>query len=237
MQGKTHRWGGLALGAGATLATVGSIDGFSAVMMTGTLMTGAALGSLIPDLDHQGSELSKKIKPLGMAVSSVCHHRGFTHTGLAWFMFTLVCAAIVTVLNLVKVDNWGTSAIIGGMFALIVVSIVKWIAKTFHINRLRRVTYGFINTLVMTGVLFVIFTLFADYMVKYLGYYFIGLSVGYLSHLLVDMLTVSGVPMLYPHSEKMYRFANLKTGEDDNWVSMILSIATVALVTLRVGLI
>lgn len=235
MQGKTHRWGGLALGAGATLATVGSVNGFSAVVMTGTLMTGAALGSLIPDLDHQGSALSKKVKPLGMVVSSVCEHRGFTHTGLAWFMFTLLCTVITIGLNFIKIDNWGTSSLVGIMFALIVTAIVKWIGKTFHIKRIRRLTYGFMNSLVMFGVLFVIFTLFADYMVKYLGYYFIGLSIGYLSHLLVDMLTVSGVPLLYPR-EGMCRIGNLKTGEDDVWVSKIFAVITIALVILRLGL-
>lgn len=237
MQGKTHRWGGLALGAGATLATVGSIDGFSAVVMTGTLMTGAALGSLIPDLDHEGSALSHKVKPLAMVVSSVCEHRGFTHTGLAWFMFTLVCAAIVTGLNFIKIDSWGTSAVVGMMFAFIVTSIVRWLGKTFHIKRIKRLTYGFMNKLIMFTVLFIIFTLFADYMVEYLGYYFIGLSVGYLSHLLVDMLTVSGVPLLYPHSNKMYRIGNLVTGEDDKWVCKILAIVTVILVIVRLSLV
>ena len=81
-----------------------------------------------------------------------------------------------------------------------------------------------------------IFTLFADYMIAYLGYYFIGLSVGYLSHLLVDMLTVSGVPLMYPR-EGMVRIGNLKTGEDDKWVCKIFVVITLALVILRLSLV
>lgn len=237
MQGKTHRWGGLALGAGATLVTVGSVDGSSAVLATGTLMTGAALGSLIPDLDHEGSALSQKVKPLGMVVSSVCKHRGFTHTGLAWFMFTLVCLVITAGLGFVKVNDWGTAGLIGLMFALIVVAIIKWLGKTFHIRYIQRVVYRPVYMASMIGLLFIVFTLFADCLVEYLGYYFIGLSIGYLSHLLVDMLTVSGVPLLYPYSEKMYRAARLTTGEDDKWVSRVLAIVTVILVAIRLTLI
>lgn len=56
---------------------------------------------------------------------------------------------------------------------------------------------------------------------------FSGVIVGYMSHLLLDMLTVSGVPLLYPLSKKTLRFARLRTGRDD-WIVTSLTLIITA---------
>lgn len=236
MQGKTHRYGGLALGAVASLATIGSIEGVDTAFFMGTFLTGSALGSLIPDLDHQHSELSKKIKPVGMLVSSVCKHRGFTHTGLCWFIVTLVCLAINFGLGKIEIGtyDWGSSFVVGIIFTSIMMSIFVGVSKVVHIRILNRIRFNKSKMAMVAIILLGLNTLFADMLVSYMGYYFIGLSVGYLSHLLVDMLTVSGVPLMYPYTNKMYRFSNLTTGEDDNWVSKILLVIFVVILLVRI---
>lgn len=235
MQGKTHRYGGLALGAVASLVTIGSIKGIDTVFFMGTFLTGCALGSLIPDLDHRHSELSKKVKPLGMVVSSVCKHRGFTHTGLACFAVTLICLFLdflVANINIGTYD-WGTSFIIGVIFTGIIMSVLVGLIKFTHIKKLNRVRFNKEKMLIVTIVVLGLTTLFADILVNYIGYYIIGIAVGYISHLLVDMLTVSGVPLMYPYTNKMYRLATLTTGEDDKWVSKILFIIFIIFTLIR----
>jgi len=57
------------------------------------------------------------------------------------------------------------------------------------------------------------------------GYYLpfaFGLIVGYASHLLLDMLTVSGIPLLYPFITRPIRLARFKTGRDDLIVSLLM---------------
>lgn len=235
MQGKTHRYGGLALGAVASLATVGSIKGIDTVFFMGAFLTGSTLGSLIPDLDHRHSELSKKVKPLGVLVSSVCKHRGFTHTGLCCFLVTLVCFLLDVIVANIKIGtyDWGTSFIVGVVFTGIIMSVFVGLVKFTHIKKLNRIRFNKEKMLMLTIVVLGLTTLFADILVNYIGYYIIGISVGYVSHLLVDMLTVSGVPLMYPYTNKMYRLATLTTGEDDKWVSKILFIVFIVFTLIR----
>lgn len=49
----------------------------------------------------------------------------------------------------------------------------------------------------------------------------IGISVGYFSHLLLDSLTISGIPLLYPLSHKGYRLAKFRTNKHEILVSVI----------------
>ena len=76
--------------------------------------------------------------------------------------------------------------------------------------------------LFLTSVLFVLPSLmltgFAGFMYTQFA---IGVSVGFLSHLILDMSTKSGVPLLYPFTRKSFRIAQLTTGKHDIFVSAI----------------
>lgn len=58
----------------------------------------------------------------------------------------------------------------------------------------------------------------------------IGISAGYISHLLLDMSTTSGVPLLHPFTKKSYRISKLKTGKHDLFVSVAFLVVTLAIV-------
>lgn len=66
-----------------------------------------------------------------------------------------------------------------------------------------------------------------------LYYAALGVSVGYLSHLLLDALTVSGIPAFKPFSDKMIRFARFKTGESDPGVQFLLIAGTIGVLYLQ----
>jgi membrane-bound metal-dependent hydrolase YbcI (DUF457 family) len=53
-------------------------------------------------------------------------------------------------------------------------------------------------------------------------YSLIGLFVGYCSHLLADMLTVEGCPILWPFTRKNIHLLPLKTKDATTWLAAIL---------------
>lgn len=59
----------------------------------------------------------------------------------------------------------------------------------------------------------------------------IGLFVGGISHIVLDSMTVKGLPLLYPFSKKKYRIANFTTGEDE----FIVRVITVGVTLIVVG--
>lgn len=85
MIGKTHLAGGLATAAGACLLAKPALG-------TGMIwLVGCAFGSLLPDIDHKGSTLGQKMKPVSAVVGVVAGHRNFFH----WFLPYLVLAVIL----------------------------------------------------------------------------------------------------------------------------------------------
>lgn len=51
--------------------------------MSAVNIAAAALGSLLPDIDHTKSAVGRRLLPLSMLVSSIFGHRGITHSLLA----------------------------------------------------------------------------------------------------------------------------------------------------------
>lgn len=77
---KTHVVGGLALGyvvfSNVSMLNVNLTESKSLLIAA----SGLAIGSLFPDIDHQNSFLSRKVKPLSWLTSKVLKHREFTHS-------------------------------------------------------------------------------------------------------------------------------------------------------------
>lgn len=77
---KTHMVGGLALGYLAFTKSnifIGNIaESKTLLIVTGGLL----LGSLLPDIDHGNSFISKKLKPISKVTSKAFKHREFTHS-------------------------------------------------------------------------------------------------------------------------------------------------------------
>ncbi|RHW39468.1 hypothetical protein D1B33_01085 [Lysinibacillus yapensis] len=53
------------------------------------------------------------------------------------------------------------------------------------------------------------------------SYFIMGLSAGMWSHLLLDMMTRRGIPLLYPITKKSFRIANFKGGGMGDTISII----------------
>lgn len=86
MIGKTH----LLIGAATGLALIANSRPPSPALV----VTAAAIGALLPDLDSPGSLISRKTGPLGWFYSWFVKHRGVTHSALAAVMVLLGVALL-----------------------------------------------------------------------------------------------------------------------------------------------
>lgn len=170
MLGTTHQIGGI---CGAVL--VGSLIfpaplSLTDITFAGVMVAGASIGSLMPDLDHPKSKLSRKAKVASTLISSTMGHRGWTHTLLAYFLVTFI--------------------------SILIVSQIETSTNLLYFGA-------------------------------------IGLSIGYLSHLILDAFTDSGIPAFKPITEKRLRFASFKTGHADPGVQFLLIAGTIGVLYLQ----
>ena len=94
----------------------------------------------------------------------------------------------------------------------------------------RTITHSLIMSLFTSLIL-----LFSTYYVKgpvhfLYSNFIIGCCVGYLSHLLLDSMTVEGIPIFYPFVKKNYRICKFRTGKSEEFVSMLCVLGTGAVI-------
>ncbi|MBH7168784.1 metal-dependent hydrolase, partial [Clostridioides difficile] len=84
---------------------------------------------------------------------------------------------------------------------------------------------GFIHSpILLIASMLVLFLLINKVNINYQIYYIsliVGIFIGWISHLLLDFITVSGIPIFYPISNKKFRIFKLKTSKHDLLVSII----------------
>lgn len=171
MNYKAHRIGGLCLGAITSSLIYQNAFSKENLIITGTLLAGSYIGSLIPDIDNRGSKMGKKFKITSLVINKTFGHRGITHTPLV--------------------------------------------------------------ALILSSILLLGSSYFKGYYQVIYFYFSLGLIVGYISHLLLDATTVSGIPFLYPVIKKSYSIGSFKTGKDDFKVSIILIFITIVVIYLK----
>lgn len=119
--------------AGTFLASQTNID------ISGGFLAGIAIGSLLPDIDHQQSFIGRRAILISKLFQSLFKHRGFTHSLFAYFFFVILHFLFSTSFSL-------------------------------------------------------------------------GLSIGFLFHILGDFFSKTGVPLLQPLSRKRFKIPLYKTG-------------------------
>lgn len=227
MNGATHKCGGVALGAIASLA----ISKYTGITVTETAMiiTGASFGALLPDIDHKGSEIGRKLKPLASLVCKHTDHRGFTHTPLCAFIVSMVALALTCGLQSIY-----TGSLASKVFAGVGLGFSAWIVfdtllnsmrpKFVHNYHVRKLLDLELPSLL---VLCVLCAVFSDSLMSTIYQLAWGVAIGYFSHLLLDMFNPTGVPMLYPYNRHKYSVAKIRTGSHEGAVSAVCNCITV----------
>lgn len=198
MEYRAHRLGGMC--AGAILAT--SIYGtryfslenpdYKVAIGTLVLVTAGAIGSLMPDIDHPNSYISKQSPILSFFVK-----------------IFLGLSRIVT---------------------KIILSLCFWISKRRKEAILAGTNHrGIFHTLLMVIAMYFLFGLIGMFIPDYGRLIQLGFTGGYLSHIMVDMLTKGGVMLLYPIVTVKFHwpFIRLTTGKHEGIAMVIIIFTTI----------
>ena len=216
MIGKTHRLGGLTVGLAVPLVCHFADTDFS-LLETFSFTTGAALGSLIPDIDHQGSMIGQKVKPLSILIRKTCGHRGVTH-----WLITLIAYGLVTfllsegVLNALQRKHSSNliALFVGcilGLATTFILTILKRFVKKKFLPKKKILLFGII-AFVLGCFTTKVFPKFVSIQIQAL---LIGSIFGYADHLYLDAYNVSGIALFQPFSSWVLHLGHVRTGS--NW--------------------
>lgn len=216
MNGATHRIGGMATGAAipAVMTLIGSGNQLSTPQVC-SIIAGAAIGSLLPDIDHQGSLIGRKVKLVSTAVRKMAGHRGATH-----YLVGLLSYAIGALILMAYISRWihesdfalGIGVVVGIIYSTSMMFVVREVCGIIGKRIFAK------QTAIMSAVAFIGglgFTLYdAKATLVLISSFLIGSVLGYASHLLLDSFTVSGLQLFKPFSDFTLHLGHCRTGSD-----------------------
>lgn len=208
MTGKSHRAIGVASGIALSIYSLRC----GAPLGLLSLIT-APLGAILPDIDHDGS-VAGKVK------NKILNY--------LWVVIAIVFIGVCTFITL----TYGAKDIliyIGLLTSICILCFITWkiinklkpkpaqkkTQKNKVVNTVKQEVEfltehrGIMHTMLVPGLLVLLsFTVdLGDY--RYLVY---GLNIGYISHIIADVMTKSGCPILWPLTKKKIHLINIKTG-------------------------
>ena len=193
---------------------------------SGLMLVGSTIGCMLPDIDHDRTKIGRK--------------RAFV-TNLSSKMLTgivslgIILSAALLVLMVVKMDepqvDTNFMQVLLVLLGFVAVSVIRKKinnSKTFKWATKHR---GLMHTLVMPLLLIIGYKastapIWADM--------FLGLTVGYCSHLIADMLTVEGCPILFPISMNNVRLLKLQTKNASTWIAALIVAALPVIVVYKI---
>lgn len=208
MNGKQHKLIGIGAGVlGASILYKTNQD--PTVVVT---VVGSAVGSMLPDMDHDMTKLGRKRKVI----------TNISGKALSIIIILAVIASMILIGALVLggidygFDLTTLCIVLGGAVFMLILKKVIGNSKTFRWAIKHR---GFMHTLCIPAVLvsatFITpLPLFYDFI--------LGLAIGYCSHLFADMLTVEGCPILFPLSRSNIHILSLRTKNKSCTVAAIM---------------
>jgi len=208
MTGKTHKFIGIVAGGAIVYHGMTSVDPADPMYMF--YLIAVPVGAMIADIDHDSSKLGRSRKNIMTAISTV-----FASLAIVAISFFLVDAytdtaksfmfAICTVLLVVL-----------PFLILTALSKIKFVKENLKFMVKHR---GLMHTLIMPACLYA-----ATYFIKEPTFKILinGLTIGYILHLLADLLTVRGCPIFFPFSKKNIKFMKIKTGSTGEYIAAAL---------------
>lgn len=222
MNGAQHKVVGAGFGiAGAYVVAKGMGDPYGWLIAPASMV-----GCMLPDMDHDRTGLGRKRKVVTKTFSYAFDVAVIGGT-------IAVCAlAIALVLGF---KDYGFSLTELGIAAVAFLAVWFTRKRIANSDSYRWATKhrGLMHTLVMPAVLY-LSSCVSDFPLW--RYTFLGLLIGYCSHLFADMLTIEGCPVLFPLSKKNIHFTSFRSkNKSCVYVSWIVALAAVAIAYLYVG--
>lgn len=207
MCGKTHKVGGLCLGIITGSLLLHPPFTINKIILACILIIWAIIGSLLPDIDHQGSTISKK-RSFSVTLNKLMSKNRFLQQGILKIVFCPIF-------------------IIMALFICIISLLLSFLSKIItNLFEHRGITHAPVTYIVISLLLAVFIPTFSGFSQYVYICSLIGVFVGAISHILMDSLTVDGTPWFYPLSKKKYRILKLRTGHGEIFVSITCFILT-----------
>ena len=203
MTGKTHKFIGIIAGGAAAYHGIAAFG--DPIYMF--YLISVPLGAMVADIDHDNSKLGRSRKKIVTLISSL--FASLAVVAISFFLFDAYTdlsksfsKAIVTV-----------CIVVFPFLILTSLSKVKFIKENLRFMVKHR---GLMHTLILPAFLFA-----ATYFIKEPTFKILvtGLTIGYATHLLADMLTSRGCPIFFPFSKKNIKFMDIKTGSASEYVA------------------
>lgn len=210
MMGVQHKTVGIGFGVALFMYTASvTKDPFS-----GFALVGSTIGCMLPDIDHDSSRLGRK--------------RAFVTRMTGKMLTAIVSVGIILstallLLIVLQMDN-PTSNTSFTQIALVLVGLVAICAIRKFLNNSKTFKWmvrhrGFMHTLWVPTLLAFAMTSSSAAIWHNM---FLGITVGYCSHLFADMLTVDGCPILFPISKNNIRLLKFRSGNPSTWLAALL---------------
>lgn len=172
MTGKTHLTVGIA--AGLTLAAGNSIENQAILILA------AAVGSLIPDLDHPRSKINQRVLLLKNRLFKM-------------ITYSLMGGGLIYLDTILNSSGFKILRLLG--LTLILVGL----------SRHRGFTHSLLGLVLFSGIVYIGTSNYNLYVA------FVGFVIGYVSHLVLDLVTVQGIELLYPYKKNIRIPLGIKT--------------------------
>jgi membrane-bound metal-dependent hydrolase YbcI (DUF457 family) len=222
MMGVQHKCVGVGFGIATALYATQGLGDPVGIWALAT----ATVGCMLPDIDHDNSKIGRKRKVVTNLSSNAL-------TGIVIGGIVVVAGIIaLTAVGMINTGINGNMLLLGLGCLIAFVVMRKFIANS---NTFKWMTHhrGLMHTIIPPIILFMLCCV-SSYSVW--RWTFIGLLVGYLSHLLADMLTVEGCPILWPLTRKNIRFLKLKTKDATTWIAAVgLAVLPIVIAYISVG--
>lgn len=225
MMGTQHKVVGIGFGIATALYVAEGLGEPAPAMLS---MAMATFGCMLPDIDHDRSKIGRKRKFVTNLLGNL------TKASISVLLVVTVLLIVLLYMGLVSINlDMSTLCIsLGGLLGVIMFTRVA--QKSEHVKWLTK-HRGLMHTLIPPALILVASNASAN---VYWRFTFLGLGIGYLSHLLADMLTVEGCPILYPLTNSNVRLMKLKTKNKLTWLAAIAlaAIPVVLVITLLGGI-
>lgn len=236
----THRIGGIAFGGLLSLVIQENFDVTyeNPLIFMAITMAGGALGSLIPDIDSTSSMIGRKFKIISKVVSKKLGHRGGTHTIFACIIFTLVTLFFTNRLEFYLSKELTKEILLffASVNAIIVVTSSNFILNSIP-NKFRGILAKKNDIYIITFLtLATVFFTFRNtvQVISYIYVYAVGVILGYISHIILDLFTKEGVPLLKPISKHRFKLLPFKTGSFIEKITQLINIGIIIYCLIKV---
>ena len=191
MMGKTHKIGGAL--AGVAVSRILYSGDYATVGAYASLIIGSVLGSLLPDIDKKESTIGRILWFISWPIF------------LLRITFRLLARILPGALkrHLKEIDeDLGHRGIAHSLITWLVFSVILYFSQSFILRNLTEIIDIFSKEIVIDPVMIKV-NIFA---------FLFGVSVGMLSHILLDIFTNSGVAIFSPFIDKKIKVCSIKTG-------------------------